>query len=219
MRKSVLQVALFLIGSLSWNCALAQSNPAVSPKPVVSTVQTSGTVTVNGTESRQSMPLFVGDRVITPASSHASVTTEGNSLLLAPNTEILIQTNAFYLISGGTKVATYTGISTHVNCWAVIPNDPAVPTNYEVNWANSDVFVYARKGEVKIDGAGRSRVLKEGQTARISNVRVCKWLVDVWPHPNLGPALGAIGTSAAVTAEPFISFDPDDKPLLSATAP
>jgi hypothetical protein len=131
----------------------------------------------------------------------------GNSLVFSPNSHFKALKNGFRLESGSSKVASYTGMTTHLpNCFAVTPVIPTYMTLYEVNRVGNSAYVYARSSDVKIEywaGGEPERnnsrdnlrnpdhnwVVKEGETARIHDLPACKPLVDFWPQSNLPTAV------------------------------
>ncbi len=175
-------------------------------------------VVIDGVNSPSATPIQVNDTVLTETNTSASIVGRGNTLVFTPNSNFVAQVNAYWLKSGGSKVASYTGMSAKVGgpeCfWWVTPVDSNLMTLYEVNWASGDsVWVYARSYDVyitrkehpqdtNVDGKHRW-ILKSGQTARISNVRLCEPVVGIWPIDNLNPAIILGATSAVVTTIPL----------------
>jgi len=185
-----------------------------------------GKFTVDGTPSQTSANLFDNSTVLNDAAIHTSVMGEGNSLVFAPKSDFVAKINAYLLKSGGSKVATHTGMTAGVGCFYVTPVTPVYFTQYEVNWSGTSVFVYARNEDVYIiqgrpedenrrsikdeiaDDKNRRWLVKAGHTARISEVHLCKPLVDILPWNNLGPALGLAATTGTAAMVP-ITWDDD----------
>lgn len=179
-------------------------------------------------------PIFVKEEVATDSATHLQVISHGNSLLFAPNSKFEAGKNEYKLESGGSKVATYTGMTAHLpDCFSVTPVKPYYMTLFEVNWSGSTAYVYARFQDVKINywmggspklGEANPRkpdrdwIVKEGHTARIDDVRLCRPFVYFWPNPNLPTALELAGTTAVVTSEPFWPW-PSSKPNMSPDHP
>jgi len=178
-----------------------------------------GRATIDGTLFRTTGPIFVKDEVSTDTATHLSVITYGSTLVFTPNSNFVAKKNGYELKSGGSKVASYTGMTAHLpNCYSVTPVNPTLMTLYEVNWSGSSAFVYARSLDVKInywmsgepdsDTANarhpdRDWIVQEGHTARIRDVKLCKPLLDFWPNSNIPTALELAGTTAVVVTEPW----------------
>jgi hypothetical protein len=177
--------------------------------------------------------LFVNERVTVDKSSHIAVIKHGMSITFSPSTQFTTMANAIKLEKGGTKVSTYTGLTTHLpNCYSVTPLDPTQMTLYEVDWAGTAAIVYARSLNVRIRywGGGepdptknqrspdREWIVKEGQMARISQLSLCKPLVDYWPQPNWPTGLELSAAIAAFTAPVFIDY-PKKQNNLSTEGP
>ena len=186
-----------------WICS-AVLLAAVFSSAQQTVMHASGKLVVNGTPSKTTTTIFVSDNVETDTATHADLTSRGNSLTFAPNSQFVAEQNAFKLEKGGSKVATYTGMTAHLpDCWSVTPVRPDYMTLYEVVWSGSSAYVYARSEDVKLKGAGREWTLKEGHTARIRDVKLCKPAIDFWPQPNLPTMLELAGTTAFVTTIPL----------------
>ncbi len=180
-----------------------------------------GKLTVDGTPSQTTTTIFISDDVITDTTTHVRVITTGSTMVFTPNSNFVAMKNAYRLKSGGSKVGTYTGLTAHLpNCYSVTPVNPVIMTLYEVNWSGSSALVYARSGDVRINywGGGepdpdkvrnpaqpdRGWIVQQGHMARISEVKLCKPLVDFWPQ-NIAPSvLGLAGASAASVLPPVL---------------
>jgi len=192
---------------------------------VEGSMRATGHLIVNGTPSRFTTTIFVNDTVDTDTQTSASLASRGNRVVFTPNSRFLAQQNAFRLDSGGTKVATYTQLTTHLpDCFSVAPVSNYLMTLYEVNWSGTSALVYARSQDIKITGAGREWIVKEGQTARIDEVRLCKPLVYVWPQSSFpGFVVGERGAFifalVGTVAPPIIALDLWDKRNMSPDHP
>lgn len=218
MAKNILPflVAMLLLAGAS---SLAQQPQATQGTLRPTLGKAIGKLTVDGTSSQTTTTIFVQDEVATDASTHLHVINAGNSLVFTPNSNFQALKNGYRLKSGGSKVATYTGLTAHLpDCFSVTPVNPVYMTLYEVNWSGSAAYVYARSEDVKINywmggepkpddrnprNPDRDWIVKEGHTARINDVHLCRPLLDFWPQPNLPTALELAGTAAVVTSEPF----------------
>jgi hypothetical protein len=203
VRISVLAVAAVLAPALT--CA-QQAQTATGLKAA-------NRIIIDGVTSPSATPIRVDDIVFTEANNSAQVIGKGNTLVFTPNSNFVAQMNAYVLKSGGSKVASYTGMTARVGCFSVFPVDSNLMTLYEVNWSGSSVWVYARSydvyitrqehpGDTNVDDKHRWLV-KGGQTARISDVHLCEPLVGIWPVDNLNTAIALGATSAVVVTIPL----------------
>lgn len=179
-----------------------------------------GSASVDGTQIPTATSIFEND-VVSTSAAHLSVVNEGNTLIFASNSNFKALTNAYKLNSGGSKVATRTGMTAYLpNCYSVTPVDPLLTTTYEVNWSGSAVWVYARSHDVRInywkDGDAhppesapdprppdQGWIVKEGHLARLRQVKLCKPILDWWDQPNLPTGWELAGTVGTVASEPF----------------
>ena len=161
-----------------------------------------GKATVDRTPSLTTINLYANQDVLTDTANHLHVISRGNTIIFTPNSNFHTRVNGFDLNDGGTKVASYTGMTAFLpNCFSVSPVDPNLLTLYEVDWLDkSAAVVYARSQNVNInyyvEGAPRrdepmkaptkSWTVKEGHFARIPDVPACKPILyfgpeNVWP--------------------------------------
>jgi hypothetical protein len=170
----------------------------------------SGKFSVNGTEMPMTGSVFLDDVVDTATTSPVRFSSEGNTLVVAPDTNFKALKNAYRLEKGASRVATFTGMTAQVDCFSITPVTPVLETRYEVNWTDRSVWVYARAEDVYIyrHGAGdtvlQKWLVKQGKVARIREARLCKPLVDIYPLPEL-PYAEAFGawSAAIVLAETY----------------
>ncbi len=111
-----------------------------------------GGVWVNGYEARDSSAIFSGDSLETKPGVSATLTLEGSSVLLAPETVGKFEGDVFALDHGSVAVETSTGFKVKVNCITVTPVLRDF-TKYEVVNVNRVVQVAARKLDVNVEGA------------------------------------------------------------------
>jgi hypothetical protein len=189
----LLQKIGFAVAVCGCMTAVAQQNVAV--------MRTSGKVLVNGAQST-SASIFAEDKVDATGGSILRGISEGNSLIFTADSSFIAKKNAYRLEKGGSKVATFTGLTAEVNCFSITPVTPILETLYEVNWASPAVYVYARTEDVYIrwgDGkVQREWILKQGKVARLRNVRACEPLVDIFPLSIAPYAIATGATSASI---------------------
>ncbi|MGZ4787796.1 MAG: hypothetical protein ACXVZX_04700 [Terriglobales bacterium] len=199
---------------------LAQQDPASAGTVRQIVGKAIGKLVVDGTPSQTTTTIFVNSDVVVAPDTHVSLINRGNSLVFTPKSNFQALQNAYRLKSGGSKVATYTGMTAHLpNCYSVTPVRLDTLTQYEVNWSGESAFVYARKQDVRINywasgepEPGTSRragdtdrgwIVKEGHWARIRDIRLCKPLIDWWPAPNVATAAGLTATTGFAVSIPF----------------
>jgi hypothetical protein len=172
--------------------------------PTVPLLHASGKLSVNGAKVPMTTSIFDQDVVDMDTQSAGRFSSAGNTLMFTPGSNFTAKKNAYRLEKGGSRVATYTGMTAEVNCFSVTPVNPVYTTLYEVNWVDSAVWVYARSEDVYIyqHGAGstidRKWLLQQGKIARIREARLCKPLLDIYPQPELPYAVGFGAWSAAI---------------------
>jgi hypothetical protein len=113
-------------------------------------LHTQGGVWVNGYEARDSSAVFPGDLLETKPGSSASLSLDGSTVLVQPESVAKLQTNLLELDHGSVFVGTSKSFRVRVNCITVVPvlNEW---TQYEVNNLNGTVQVAARKNDVNVD--------------------------------------------------------------------
>jgi hypothetical protein len=201
---------------LSIVCLLAASAWAQQTTPVSANAQdkpellgrATGKFRVNGVEAPGFRNIYSTENVDAYATTHVRLVNYGNSVIFSPSTKFHAVHNGFELAEGDSKVTSYTGMTAHLpHCYAVMPVDPNYMTLYEVQREGENAYVYAHSSDVRIRywaetepkaadpkrGPTREWIVREGQTARIHDLPLCKPLVDIWPQPNLATAaeLGA----------------------------
>jgi len=213
-----------IIRRLTIAFALATAMASVAQQPTQGTPQAVmgkavGASAIDGTQSPPGTLIFVSQNVASDTSHALNVVNEGNMLVFTPDSHFEAMKNGYKLNSGGSHVVTYTGMTAHLpDCFSVTPVTPIFMTLYEVYWHGNSAWVYARREDVKINywatgepngnkpnpqSPTRDWIVKEGHSARIRDVKLCKPLVDFWPQPNLPTTMEMLGTTAVVTSEPW----------------
>src|SRR5258708_3026754 len=126
-------------------------------------LHTQGGVWVNGNEAPDASAVFTGDLVETKPGFSATLTLDGSSILVQPESIAKLQENLLVLDHGSVSVGTSKGFRVRVNCITVIPvlNEW---TQYDVTDVNGTVQVAARKKEVKIEGEqGGAKLASESE--------------------------------------------------------
>jgi len=121
-------------------------------------LHTQGGVWVNGYEARDSSAIFKGDSLETKQGFSGTLTLDGTSVLMQPETVGKFDGDLFVLDHGSVAVETSRSFKVRVNCITVTPvqNDF---TQYEVTDVNGNMRVAARKLDVNV-----TRELKEKPT-------------------------------------------------------
>ena len=112
-------------------------------------LHTQGGVWVNGYEARDSSTVFKGDSLETKQAFSGTLTLEGTSVLMQPETVGKFDGDAFLLDHGSVAVETSRSFKVRVNCITVTPVQSDF-TQYEVTDVNGIVRVAARKLDVNV---------------------------------------------------------------------
>jgi ribosomal 50S subunit-recycling heat shock protein len=163
-------------------------------------LHTQGGVWVNGYEARDSSAVFTGDLVETKPGFSASLSLEGSTVLIQPESVAKLQDNMLVLDHGGVSVTTSRSYKVRVNCLTVVPvsNDW---TQYDVADVNATAQVAARKGDVYVEretdhrkpapetaAPSREGTVHEGEQRSYDESELC----GAPPRPTgAGPALNS----------------------------
>jgi len=131
---------------------LPASLQAQETKPAI--LHTQGGVWVNGLEAADSSAVFPGDLLETRPGFSATLTYDGSTVSLQPETIVKVEDNLLVLDHGSLLVGTITGMRVRVHCIKVIPVSPTDWTQYEVTDVNGSVQVAAHKKDVRIEIEG-----------------------------------------------------------------
>jgi hypothetical protein len=112
-------------------------------------VHTQGGVWVNGYEAKDGAAVFPGDEIETKTDSSTTLSMDGSSALLLPETVGKFQGDLLVLNHGGVSVETSKSFKVRVNCLTVIPVRNEF-TQYDVTYVNPTVKVSARKLDVNV---------------------------------------------------------------------
>jgi ferric-dicitrate binding protein FerR (iron transport regulator) len=153
MRVSILRKSLcWLMLALMPHCLLAQDIPT-QPRIGGAILRTQGGVWVNGYEAQDSSAVFPGDLIETKVGFSASLTLDGSTVLLGPQSLVKFGDNFLVLEHGGVSVGTSRKFEVRVNCMRVVPV-LADWTQYEVQDVNRTMQVSARKDDVNVEREG-----------------------------------------------------------------
>jgi hypothetical protein len=230
----VLQFAI-LLAALGAPIFAQQNSASATPPPTKPDYvgKAIGKATVNSTPSYTTTNLYKDETVSTNMGTHLHVISKGNTLIFSPDSKFQAWVNAFELNEGGSKVASYTGMTAYLpDCFSVTPVNPTQMTLFEVDWSSGTAYVYARSQDVKIHywaekytksstsqkSPTKSWTVKQGDVARIPNVSACEPFVYFVPQSEW-PTI--IETGVASAAGPIALFlsDEGSKPMLSPPGP
>jgi ribosomal 50S subunit-recycling heat shock protein len=113
-------------------------------------LHTQGGVWVNGYEANDSSAVFAGDLLETKTGFAASLTLDGTTITIQPESVAKFQDDALLLDHGSVSVATSKGYKVKVNCITVVPVANEW-TQYDVTDVNASVQVAARKLDVRVE--------------------------------------------------------------------
>ena len=147
---------------------LGQSAPGQTGAAIL---HTQGGVWINGYEARDSSAVFPGDLVETKPGSAASLSLDGSTVLIQPESVAKLQTNLLELDHGSVSVGTSKTFKVKVNCLTVVPIQNEW-TQYDVNNVNGNVQIAARKDDVNVERASdHSKPTPDAVAAHGSTVR------------------------------------------------
>lgn len=130
------------------------SQPASSQtgqdQPGAAVLHTQGGVWVNGYEAQDSSAVFPGDLLETKVGQAASLTLDGSTVLIQPESVAKLQTNLLELDHGSVFVGTSKSFKVRVRCITVVPV-LSEWTQYEVTNLNGNIQVAARKNDVNVE--------------------------------------------------------------------
>lgn len=134
--------------------AIPTSLPAQVPQQTPAAIlHSQGGVWLNGNEARDATAVFQGDLIETKPGFSASLSLDGSTVQLQPESVGKLETNLLVLDHGAVSVTTSRGFRVRVNCLTTIPVVEQW-TQYEVSDLSGTVHVAARKLDVNVDHAG-----------------------------------------------------------------
>jgi len=113
-----------------------------------------GGVWVNGMEAADASAVFPGDLLETKPGFSASLSEDGSTVSIQPESVVKFEENLLVLDHGNLLVGTTTGMRVRVHCITVIPVSDTEWTQYEVTDVNGDIQVAAHKKDVRIELEG-----------------------------------------------------------------
>jgi ribosomal 50S subunit-recycling heat shock protein len=113
-------------------------------------LHTQGGVWVNGYEAQDSSAVFTGDLVETRPGFSATLTVEGSTILIQPESVAKFQDDVLILDHGSVSVGTSKSYKVKVNCITVVPVSEEW-TQYDVTDVNRTVQVAAHKLDVRVE--------------------------------------------------------------------
>jgi hypothetical protein len=135
-----------LVAYLPASLQAADTTPAI--------LHSQGGVWVNGMEAADSSAVFPGDLLETKPGFNASLSIDGSTVSIQPESVVKFEENLLALDHGSLLVGTTTGMRVRVHCITVIPVSNAEWTQYEVTDVNGTVQVAAHKKDVRIELEG-----------------------------------------------------------------
>lgn len=125
---------------------------AADTKPAV--LHSQGGVWVNGMEAADASAVFPGDLLETKPGFSASLSADGSTVSILPESVVKFEDNLLVLDHGNLLVGTTTGMRVRVHCITVIPVSDTEWTQYEVTDVNGNMQVVAHKKDVRIELEG-----------------------------------------------------------------
>lgn len=160
------------------------SSQAGQDQPGAAVLHTQGGAWINGYEAQDSSAVFPGDLLETKVGSSASLTLDGSTVLIQPESVAKLQTNLLELDHGSVFVGTSKSFKVKVRCITVVPvvNEW---TQYEVTNLNGNIQVAARKNDVNVERemdhrkpsleieASRGSTVHEGEQKSFDESEMC----------------------------------------------
>jgi hypothetical protein len=167
-----------------------------------------GGVWVNDAEAVDSSAIFSGDSLETKPGFSASLTMDGSSILLAPETIGKFNGDVLDLDHGSVSVVTSKAFKVRVRCVTVIPVVDEM-TKYEVTDVDGKIQVAAQKLDVKVhretghkpsaetQAAQGEGVVHESEQKSYDETALCGPPAEIKPSPGPNPKYYEIGGGAA----------------------
>jgi hypothetical protein len=174
-------------------------------------VHTQGGVWVNGYEAKDGAAVFPGDAIETKVDSSTTLSMDGSSVLMLPETVGKFQGDMLVLNHGSVSVETSKSFKVRVNCLTVIPVRNEW-TQYDVIDVNRTMKVAARKLDVNVQRdshevkatptpeaqASQEASVHEGEQKSYDETAVCGPPAEpTTPGSSLNPKWIAIGAGGA----------------------
>ena len=131
-------------------------------RPAQATVQTQGSVTVNGSVVPSSTTIFAGDKIQTAAGSTATISTQGTMVQMNPNSTAIFNDNKLDLGCGSALVTTTTGAVVRVSGITITPASQGA-TKIRVSQGDGSLKVTIEQGSAVVDD-GAKHMLTAGQS-------------------------------------------------------
>ncbi len=215
---SVLMLGGKLRRILTWMLMvwLPASLQAADTKSAV--LHSQGGVWVNGMEAADASAVFPGDLLETKPGFSASLSEDGSTVSIQPESVVKFEENLLVLDHGNLVVGTTTGMRVRVHCITVIPVSDTEWTQYEVTDVNGNIQVAAHKKDVRIElegnhsktpsatdatgGTTRGTTVHEGEQASRRESEACGAAMSpVSMLKGVNPAWiagGAVGTGVLI---------------------
>lgn len=172
--------------------------PAQPAQGNAATVQKSGTVTVNGETTQQpSTTVFQGDRIETTTNAAAVITTEGSTIVVPANTQIVYGNNIITIGCGQAAVTTVRGLVTTIPEVEVKVTPTSQTAKYEVVHVNNSLKIKAKEGGLRLMKGNAESLVAAGATATFSSAAACLLPAATAVIPG---TIGTAATAAASTA-------------------
>jgi len=185
---------------------------AADTKPAI--LHSQGGIWVNGMEAADSTAVFPGDLLEIKPGFSASLTLDGSTVSIQPESIVKFEDNLLVLDHGSLLVGTTTGLRVRVHCITVVPVSNTDWTQYEVTDVSGNIQVAAHKKDVRLEVEGvrlktptatessGGTTVHEGEQASRRESEVC----GAPPKPTgaLGPlqpkwiVAGAVGTGLLI---------------------
>jgi hypothetical protein len=176
-------MSISLTRGVVWALVVAVPTSLLGQTPTA-ILHTQGGVWVNGYEAKDSSAIFTGDLVETKPEFSASLSLEGSTVLIQPESVAKLQENMLVLDYGSVSVGTSKSFKVQVKCITVAPVSSDW-TQYDVTDVNGTIRVAARKSDVYVQretslrkpspetGASHEGLVREGEQRSYEESQVC----------------------------------------------
>jgi hypothetical protein len=127
---------------------------------------TSGTVRVNGTVLPQSTSVFTGDVIDTAPESVGSLSRNGTSVVVDPDSSVQYQDDSVSVLKGMARVQTSKGMAARAGRISVIP--ASSDALFDVRTDGKTALIASREGALTLTDGTDSFTLDPGYTAKVN---------------------------------------------------
>ena len=160
MKRSIYSFAAVLL-------VISLSGAALASSAAAAMLRSNGGVSVNGAPVNSVTTVFAGDRIETAPQSGASLTVNGSSLLMDPNSSMLFSGEEMNFYCGGGTIQTQ-GLTARFGRMAVKPAKGTA--RFQVQQSGAELKVSALDGNLSVFDGEKTINLTPGNSASVPNL-------------------------------------------------